>query len=240
VKVFAISDIVDLSESLFRSTYFRSKISVYPVWNFEHWIFVLYFQTQRLNEVKREEFELLEAQSIPLRNYLMKHVMPTLTQGLIDCCKTRPDDPIDYIVSVLIHCDMITSIIDLYSQYFPKRQKNMEFFKIMIKNSCITVFIQLFLRPSLVLFVLYCKSIFWYMWFIVEYLKNLPCKTSCRLLIVFLCFILQAEFLFQNNPQVDWALRQCRCCWKDFISVINLWTCVYCYFIYMSIFILKL
>lgn len=58
------------------------------------------FQTQRLNEVKREEFELLEAQSIPLRNYLMKHVMPTLTQGLIDCCKTRPEDPIDYIVSL--------------------------------------------------------------------------------------------------------------------------------------------
>ncbi|XP_062595521.1 adenylate kinase 7-like [Saccostrea cucullata] len=57
--------------------------------------------TQRLNEVKREEFELLEAQSIPLRNYLMKHVMPTLTQGLIDCCKTRPDDPIDYIAEFL-------------------------------------------------------------------------------------------------------------------------------------------
>lgn len=60
----------------------------------------LYLQTQRLNEVKREEFELLEAQSIPLRNYLMKHVMPTLTQGLIECCKTRPDDAIDYLVGV--------------------------------------------------------------------------------------------------------------------------------------------
>lgn len=59
------------------------------------------FQTQRLNEVKREEYELLEAQSIPLRNYLMKHVMPTLTQGLIECCKTRPDDAIDYLVSYI-------------------------------------------------------------------------------------------------------------------------------------------
>lgn len=55
-------------------------------------------QTQRLNEVKREEYELLEAQSIPLRNYLMKHVMPTLTQGLIECCKSRPEDAIDYLV----------------------------------------------------------------------------------------------------------------------------------------------
>ncbi|KAL5008400.1 hypothetical protein ScPMuIL_013981 [Solemya velum] len=57
--------------------------------------------TKRLNEVKREEYELLEAQSIPLRNYLMKHVMPTLTQGLIDCAKVRPEDPIDYIAEFL-------------------------------------------------------------------------------------------------------------------------------------------
>ena len=48
--------------------------------------------------MKREEYELLENQSIPLRNYLMKHVMPTLTKGLIDSCKVRPDDPIDYLV----------------------------------------------------------------------------------------------------------------------------------------------
>lgn len=80
------------------------------------------FQTQRLNEVKREEFELLEAQSIPLRNYLMKHVMPTLTQGLIDCCKTRPEDPIDYIVSLqsglLISCTKQPNyyIVSFYSQ----------------------------------------------------------------------------------------------------------------------------
>lgn len=57
--------------------------------------------SQRLNEVKREEYELLEAQSVPLRNYLMQHVMPTMTQALIDCCKTRPDDPIDYIAEYL-------------------------------------------------------------------------------------------------------------------------------------------
>ena len=43
---------------------------------------------------------MLEAESTPLRNYLMKHVMPTLTQGLIDCCKVRPEDPIDYMVSM--------------------------------------------------------------------------------------------------------------------------------------------
>jgi len=55
----------------------------------------------RLTEVRKEEYELLEAQSVPLRNYLMQHVMPTLTQSLIDCCKARPEDPIDYIAEYL-------------------------------------------------------------------------------------------------------------------------------------------
>lgn len=57
--------------------------------------------TARLEEVKHEEFEQLETQSIPLRNYLVKHVMPTLTQALIDCCKVRPDDAIDYLAEYL-------------------------------------------------------------------------------------------------------------------------------------------
>ena len=29
----------------------------------------------------------------------MKHVMPTLAQGLIECCKMRPEDPVDFVVS---------------------------------------------------------------------------------------------------------------------------------------------
>ncbi|NXA37059.1 KAD7 kinase, partial [Eudromia elegans] len=53
---------------------------------------------KRLAEVKRQEEELLEAQSIPLRNYLMKHVMPTLMRGLNECCKIRPEDPVDFLV----------------------------------------------------------------------------------------------------------------------------------------------
>jgi len=31
----------------------------------------------------------------------MKYVMPTLTSGLIDICKIRPEDPIDYLVSFI-------------------------------------------------------------------------------------------------------------------------------------------
>ncbi|KAM9093573.1 adenylate kinase 7 isoform 3-T3 [Megaptera novaeangliae] len=57
--------------------------------------------SKRLEEVKREEKELLEAQSLPLRNYLMTHVMPTLMQGLNECCKIRPDDPVDFLAEYL-------------------------------------------------------------------------------------------------------------------------------------------
>ncbi|XP_066199267.1 adenylate kinase 7 [Saccopteryx leptura] len=56
---------------------------------------------KRLEEVKREEAELLEAQSAPLRNYLMTYVMPTLTQGLNECCKIRPEDPVDFLAEYL-------------------------------------------------------------------------------------------------------------------------------------------
>uniref|UniRef100_A0A8C9P6R2 Adenylate kinase 7 n=1 Tax=Spermophilus dauricus TaxID=99837 RepID=A0A8C9P6R2_SPEDA len=56
---------------------------------------------KRLEEVKREERELLEAQSVPLRNYLMTYVMPTLMQGLNECCKVRPDDPVDFLAEYL-------------------------------------------------------------------------------------------------------------------------------------------
>ncbi|XP_053330585.1 adenylate kinase 7 [Spea bombifrons] len=56
---------------------------------------------QRLEELKRQEEKLLEAQSVPLRNYLMRNVMPTLMQGLNECCKVRPDDPVDYLAEYL-------------------------------------------------------------------------------------------------------------------------------------------
>ncbi|XP_005390456.1 PREDICTED: adenylate kinase 7 [Chinchilla lanigera] len=56
---------------------------------------------KQLEEVKREERELLEAQSTPLRNYLITHVMPTLVQGLNECCKVRPDDPVDFLAEYL-------------------------------------------------------------------------------------------------------------------------------------------
>ena len=55
----------------------------------------------RLAEVRKQEQDILEAQSLPLRNYLMKHVMPTVTSGLVELCKTRPEDPVDFLAEYL-------------------------------------------------------------------------------------------------------------------------------------------
>ncbi|XP_056249717.1 adenylate kinase 7 [Seriola aureovittata] len=57
--------------------------------------------TNGLEEVRQQEEELLEAQSVPMRNYLLEHVMPILTQGLIECCRARPHDPVDFLAEYL-------------------------------------------------------------------------------------------------------------------------------------------
>ncbi|XP_073321863.1 adenylate kinase 7 [Pagrus major] len=58
--------------------------------------------TKGLEEERQQEEELLEVQSVPMRNYLMEHVMPTLTQGLIECCTAKPQDPVDFLAEYLI------------------------------------------------------------------------------------------------------------------------------------------
>uniref|UniRef100_A0A3Q2Q924 Adenylate kinase 7a n=1 Tax=Fundulus heteroclitus TaxID=8078 RepID=A0A3Q2Q924_FUNHE len=48
--------------------------------------------------VKQQESELLEAKALPLRNYLMKYVMPSLSEAMLECSKVRPEDPVDFLV----------------------------------------------------------------------------------------------------------------------------------------------
>ncbi|ESO00236.1 hypothetical protein HELRODRAFT_83308 [Helobdella robusta] len=52
--------------------------------------------------VQKEEKELLETQSLPLRHYLFQQVMPTLLNGLTECCKIMPEDPLDYLADYLL------------------------------------------------------------------------------------------------------------------------------------------
>ncbi|XP_029349881.1 adenylate kinase 7 [Echeneis naucrates] len=57
--------------------------------------------TKDLEEVRRQEEELFEDKSVLMRNYLVEHVMPTLNQGLIECCRVRPQDPVDFLAEYL-------------------------------------------------------------------------------------------------------------------------------------------
>ncbi|XP_030574781.1 adenylate kinase 7 [Archocentrus centrarchus] len=58
--------------------------------------------TKKLEEVRQQEEEELEAQSGPMRNYLMEHIIPTLSQGLIECCRAQPQDPVDFLAEHLL------------------------------------------------------------------------------------------------------------------------------------------
>jgi adenylate kinase len=54
-----------------------------------------------MDQVRKQEREILEVQSEPLRQYLVKFVMPTLTAGLVEVAKVRPEDPIDFLAEFL-------------------------------------------------------------------------------------------------------------------------------------------
>ncbi|XP_027134488.1 adenylate kinase 7 [Larimichthys crocea] len=58
--------------------------------------------TKGLEDARQQQEEVLKAQSVPLRDYLMEHVMPTLTQGLKECCTARPQDPVDFLAEYLL------------------------------------------------------------------------------------------------------------------------------------------
>ncbi|KAM9840520.1 adenylate kinase 7-like isoform 1-T2 [Aulostomus maculatus] len=57
---------------------------------------------KNLWEVKRQEEEQLEARAFPLRNYLMKYVMPSLTEAMLECSKIKPEDPVDFLAEHLL------------------------------------------------------------------------------------------------------------------------------------------
>ncbi|KAM9842537.1 adenylate kinase 7 [Aulostomus maculatus] len=55
-----------------------------------------------LQEVQQQAEEQLEVLSVPMKNYLMENVLPTLTQGLTECCSAQPQDPVDFLAEYLI------------------------------------------------------------------------------------------------------------------------------------------
>uniref|UniRef100_A0A671WFZ9 Adenylate kinase 7a n=1 Tax=Sparus aurata TaxID=8175 RepID=A0A671WFZ9_SPAAU len=75
-------------KKLRNETALAEMVSQYEEWN--------------LSELQRQEYELLEARSLPLRNYLMKYVMPSLTKAMLDCSKIKPEDPVDFLAEHLL------------------------------------------------------------------------------------------------------------------------------------------
>lgn len=51
-----------------------------------------------MEKLRQKEEDQLEVLSVPMKNYLKEHVIPTLTQGLVECCSAQPEDPVDFLV----------------------------------------------------------------------------------------------------------------------------------------------
>uniref|UniRef100_UPI00358FD79E adenylate kinase 7-like n=1 Tax=Myxine glutinosa TaxID=7769 RepID=UPI00358FD79E len=54
-----------------------------------------------LDEDKRMEMEVLQRETASMQKYLSRHIMPTLTRGLIELCKVKPEDPVDFLAKYL-------------------------------------------------------------------------------------------------------------------------------------------
>lgn len=66
----------------------------------------------RKQQVLQDDEELIETCSWPLRKYLMANVIPTLIDGLVDVCQTRPEDPIDYLAEYLFKASVGNSTVE--------------------------------------------------------------------------------------------------------------------------------
>lgn len=55
----------------------------------------------RKKQVLSDDQELVDSCSLPLRKYLMTNVIPPLVEGLLEVCKAKPDDPIDFLSEYL-------------------------------------------------------------------------------------------------------------------------------------------
>ncbi|CAH1107322.1 unnamed protein product [Psylliodes chrysocephalus] len=56
---------------------------------------------ETLEKLQLEEEKVLAAQSEPLRYYLMKYIFPTLSKGLVEVAKVKPEDPVDFLAEYL-------------------------------------------------------------------------------------------------------------------------------------------
>lgn len=58
-------------------------------------------QLRRLQIIEQYEKEQEKLRELPLREYLMQYMIPSLTEGLIEVCKVLPENPAEYLANVL-------------------------------------------------------------------------------------------------------------------------------------------
>lgn len=71
-------------------------------------------QNRRMQEIKQQADELLLNEEESARQYLMYNVMPVVTQGLIELCRIRPNDAIDFLVGFSLFIDMFLCSLNKY------------------------------------------------------------------------------------------------------------------------------
>lgn len=52
-------------------------------------------------EQKKKELQEIQQQSLPVRHYLMKYVLPKLSTGIVELAKVRPPNPMQFLANHL-------------------------------------------------------------------------------------------------------------------------------------------
>lgn len=53
-------------------------------------------------EQKRQEIIGMEKHCLPVRHYLFKYILPSVADGLVQCAKVRPKEPVAFLANFLI------------------------------------------------------------------------------------------------------------------------------------------
>ncbi|XP_055919481.1 adenylate kinase 7-like [Eupeodes corollae] len=61
--------------------------------------------TKNYEDIRLHEDELHSIKTLPLRQYLDKYVLPTLTEGILKVAELQPDDPVDFLAEYLFKCN---------------------------------------------------------------------------------------------------------------------------------------
>ena len=56
---------------------------------------------KRLAEIKKHMSDLEMCDKLNMRQFLMKFIIPVLTEGMIEVCKVGPIDPVDYLAEYI-------------------------------------------------------------------------------------------------------------------------------------------